>query len=86
VVPGTIGRVEGRNHVTEVLPLSDERFGALRILSFGVLIGAFKRARRQAVELRLVVAEPRMLKLFEITGLTDPFFIFATVEEAAAHG
>lgn len=52
--------------------------------ALGVLIGAKERADQQGIDLRLVVDEPRIMKIFEITGLTDLFSISATVAEAAA--
>jgi anti-sigma B factor antagonist len=52
--------------------------------ALGVLISGLKRSRRAGGELRIVVAEPRILKIFEITGLTDVFSIFPTIEEATA--
>ncbi len=48
----------------------------------GVLIGASKRVDADEGTMRLVVAEPRILKLFEITGLMDVFSIVPSLEEA----
>lgn len=50
--------------------------------ALGVLVGALKRCREAGGDLRLVIAEPRLLKLFEITGLTDVFSIHPTVDDA----
>jgi anti-sigma B factor antagonist len=50
--------------------------------ALGVLIGALKKCRESDTELRLVVAEPRVLKVFEITGLTSVFSVFPTVDAA----
>ena len=52
--------------------------------ALGVLISGMKRSRGAGGELRIVVAEPRILKIFEITGLTDVLSIFPTIEEATA--
>jgi anti-sigma B factor antagonist len=52
--------------------------------ALGVLIGALKRCQATGRELRIVAAEPRILKIFEITGLTELFSLFPTVEEAGA--
>jgi len=49
--------------------------------ALGVLVGALKRSREAGGELRLVIEQPRILKVFEITGLTDVFSIYTTVEE-----
>lgn len=48
----------------------------------GVLIGASKRMEEDGGSLRLVVAEPRILKLFEITGLLDLFTIVPSRDQA----
>jgi anti-sigma B factor antagonist len=48
----------------------------------GVLIGARKRCVADDRTLRVVVAEPRILKVFEITGLTELFDIRPTVAGA----
>jgi anti-sigma B factor antagonist len=48
----------------------------------GVLVGALKRCRETGGSLRLVIGEPRILRIFEITGLTDVFSIFPSVDDA----
>jgi anti-sigma B factor antagonist len=50
--------------------------------ALGVLVGALKRTRAAGGALRIVVSDTRVLKVFEITGLTEVFSIFATVEDA----
>ena len=50
----------------------------------GVLVGALKRVRTNDGELALVCTEPRILKVFEITGLTKVFPMRRSVEEAVA--
>jgi anti-sigma B factor antagonist len=50
--------------------------------ALGVLVGALKRCRESGGDLPLVIAEPRILKVFEITGLTGVFPIHSSVEEA----
>jgi anti-sigma B factor antagonist len=49
----------------------------------GVLIGALKRLRSHEGELRLVIDDPRVLKVFEITGLDQVFDIHPALESAA---
>jgi len=44
--------------------------------------GSFKRIRESGGDLKLVIAEPRILKVFEITDLVRVFSIFSTVGEA----
>lgn len=50
--------------------------------ALGLLVGALKRCRESGGDLPLVIAEPRILKVFEITGLTGVFPIHSRVEEA----
>jgi len=52
----------------------------------GVLVGALKRVRTCDGELALVCTESRILKVFEITGLTKVFPIHRSVDEAVAAG
>ena len=41
--------------------------------ALGVLVGALKRCRELGGDLHVVVADPRIVKIFEITGLTNVF-------------
>ncbi len=50
--------------------------------ALGVLIGALKRCREAGGTMRIVVSDTRVLKVFEITGLTELFSIFPTVAAA----
>ena len=52
--------------------------------ALGVLIGALKRSQSAGGGLRIAMAEPRILKIFEITGLTELFSIFPTRGEASS--
>jgi anti-sigma B factor antagonist len=52
----------------------------------GVLVGALKRVRTNEGDLALVCTGPRILKVFEITGLTKVFTIHRTVDEATLPG
>jgi anti-sigma B factor antagonist len=52
--------------------------------ALGVLVGALKRCREAGGDLQLVVAESRILKIFEITGLTNVFTIVDSVSAAEA--
>jgi anti-sigma B factor antagonist len=49
----------------------------------GVLVGGLKRLRSHDGDLSLVCTQPRILKVFEITGLTKVFSIHDTVDAAA---
>ena len=50
----------------------------------GVLIGALKRVRTHDGDLALVCTEPRILKVFEITGLLTVFAVHESVDAATA--
>lgn len=48
----------------------------------GVLVGGLKRLRSHDGDLSLVCTQHRILKVFEITGLTKVFSIFDSVDAA----
>jgi anti-sigma B factor antagonist len=48
----------------------------------GVLIGGLKRAREREGDLRLICDNLRILRIFEITGLTKIFDIYRTEGDA----
>jgi len=48
----------------------------------GVLVGALKKIRTLGGELRLVIDQEKVLKVFRITALTQVFPIYATLDEA----
>lgn len=50
----------------------------------GVLVGALKRAREHGGTLTLACPQPRVRRVFEITGLLTALPIFDSLEEAAA--
>ena len=52
----------------------------------GVLVGGLKRLRSHNGDLALVCTQARILKVFEITGLTSVFSISPTVDEATTAG
>ena len=51
----------------------------------GVLVGGLKRLRSNDGEMSLVSTQSRILKVFEITGLTKVFSIHDSVESATAN-
>jgi len=79
---------EGLHHViaagesTVVLDLLGVTF--LDSTALGVLVGALKRCRELGGDLHLVVADPRIMKIFEITGLTSVFTIAESLQAAGA--
>ena len=72
----------GRHHI--VVDLSEVEF--LDSTGLGVLVGALKRVRTNNGELALVCSEPRILKVFEITGLTKVFPMHRNLADLAAPG
>lgn len=48
----------------------------------GVLVGGLKRVRIHGGELALVCTQQRILKVFEITGLTTIFAVYDSVDAA----
>lgn len=50
----------------------------------GVLVGALKRARAAGGSLHFCNPQPRVCRVFEITGLIGPLPLFATRDEAFA--
>ncbi|MGH9155572.1 MAG: STAS domain-containing protein [Acidimicrobiales bacterium] len=50
----------------------------------GVLVGGLKRLRTNDGELSLVCTQHRILRVFEITGLTKVFTIHTSVDDAVA--
>ena len=50
----------------------------------GVLVGALKRVRSSGGDLQLICSQPRIRKVFEVTGLTKVFIIHDNLDEALA--
>ena len=65
------------------LVIDVEKVEFLDSTGLGVLIGGMKRLRSTDGDLTLVCTQPRILKVFEITGLNRAFAIHDTVEQAA---
>ena len=74
--------VIAQGEATIVLDLVGVTF--LDSTALGVLVGALKRCRELGGELHVVVADPRIVKIFEITGLTSVFTIADSLESAGA--
>jgi anti-sigma B factor antagonist len=75
-------RVIAEGESTIVLDLLGVTF--LDSTALGVLVGALKRCREVGGDLHLVVADPRIVKIFEITGLTSVFTIADSAQAAGA--
>ena len=74
--------VIGRGQTTIVLDLLAVTF--LDSTALGVMVAALKRCREAGGDLHIVVADPRIVKIFEITGLTGVFTIADSVAAAAS--
>lgn len=80
-----------REHLIKLV--SDQRFTIVVDLEdvdfidstgLGVLIGARKRVRLHDGDVKLVCTEPRIVKVFEITGLDQVFQIHPSIDAAVA--
>jgi len=69
-----------RGTTTAVVDLSEVSF--VDSTALGVLVSGVKRLRSAGGDLRLVVTQPRITKVFEITGLTDVFEIYSSADDA----
>jgi anti-sigma B factor antagonist len=63
---------------TVVVDLSQVTF--IDSIALGVLVGAVNRCRQVGGDLPLVLSEPRIRKVFDITGLTEVFTISHSLE------
>lgn len=72
----------GQGHRKIVTDLEGVDF--LDSTGLGVLVGGLKRLRSHGGDLSLVCTQPRILKVFEITGLTSVFSISESLDEATA--
>ena len=63
-----------------VVDLTDVSF--MDSTGLGVLVGALKRVRTTGGDLKLVIDQEKVLKVFRITALTQVFEIHPTLDEA----
>lgn len=75
-----LDKVIGRDGGPVVVDLTAVTF--IDSTGLGVLIGAQKQCDEAQSELRIVVTDPRIRKVFEITGLTDHFVMHDSLEPA----
>jgi anti-sigma B factor antagonist len=75
-----LDKVIGRGSGPVVVDLTSVTF--IDSTGLGVLIGAQKHCDEAERELRIVITDPRIRKVFEITGLTDHFAIHDSLEPA----
>ena len=62
-----------------------DKVGFLDSTGLGVLVGGLRRVRAHDGSLDLVCTQQRILKIFRITGLTEVFGIFDSVDDAREH-
>ncbi len=67
-----------------VLDLSEVKF--MDSTALGVLVGAQQTSQSNGGDLRLVVSDPSLLKIFHITGLDGVFSIYPQLEDALSAG
>lgn len=72
----------GEGHYQIIVDMTKVEF--LDSTGLGVLVGALKRVRSNDGDLYLVCTQPRIRKVFEVTGLTKVFSLFDTVDDAVA--
>jgi anti-sigma B factor antagonist len=78
----SLHRVIARGQSTVVLDMLAVTF--LDSTALGVLVGGLKRCRELGGELHVVVADARIRKIFEITGLDKVFPLATTLTEVGA--
>ncbi len=61
-----------------------DNVGFLDSTGLGVLVGALRPVRAHGGSLDLVCTQPRIRKILKITGLTEVFGIYETVDQAIA--
>jgi anti-sigma B factor antagonist len=61
-----------------------DKVGFLDSTGLGVLVGGLRRVRVYDGSLDLACTQQRILKIFRITGLTEVFGIYETVDQAIA--
>ena len=61
-----------------------DKVGFLDSTGLGVLVGGLKRVRAHDGSLELVCTQQPILKIFRITGLTEVFGVYETVDQAIA--
>lgn len=73
-------RLADEGHRLVVVDLTEVSF--VDSTALGVLVSGVTRLRNDGGDLRLVVTQPHISKVLEITGLIDVFAIFETLAEA----
>jgi anti-sigma B factor antagonist len=69
-------------HCNIFVDLIDATF--LDSIALGVLVGALEQCREAGGDLKLLVTEPRILRVLEITGLSATFSIHSSRDEVSS--
>ena len=77
-----LGALIDSEHTDLIVDLT--KVGFMDSTGLGVLVGALKKVRTIGGDLRLVINEEKILKVFRITALTQVFTIYPTIDEALA--
>ena len=60
------------------------KVGFMDSTGLGVLVGALKKVRTLGGDLRLVIDQEKILKVFRITALTQVFTMHSSIDESVA--
>ena len=77
---GSLSELIGRGAEVVVVDLSEVSF--VDSTGLGVLVGAETQVRQAGKSLRLVVTQPQIMKLLELTGLDEVFTILTNTRDA----
>jgi len=79
-----------RNHLNELIERGHEiiivnltEVSFIDSTGLGVLVGSVRRIRAIGGDLRLVVTQPHIIKLLDLTGLDDVFSVAPNLSDAA---
>jgi anti-sigma B factor antagonist len=70
----------GQGHEVVMVDLSEVSF--IDSTGLGVLVGAEKEMRQSSRDLRLVVTQPQITRLLELTGLDEVFTVLSSTSDA----
>jgi anti-sigma B factor antagonist len=73
-------RICGQPHAHCIVDMSEVPF--IDSTGVGVLVGALKRAHEQGGTLTILAPQPRVRRVFEITGLLDSLIIHESLQAA----
>ena len=80
MVKDAVAKLIDAGHYHLIINLESVRY--IDSTGLGVLIGALKRVREHAGSVSLIVANPQIKKIFDITGLVKIFGIYESEQSA----